>query len=171
MCFVSDKPLTLFNNSLYAISCNSGTDALHFALRSMNIGKGDEVITVANTFIGTVLPIIRVGASPILVDCDPITQQIDPLAVADAITHKTTAILAVHLYGRLAPMDELLEIANKHGLILLEDAAQAHGSRYRGKRAGSIGHASGFSFYPAKNLGAWGDGENTWGDGGDTWGG
>ena len=95
----------------------TGCDGLLWAMQALGIGKGDEVITVANTFIGTVLPIIRVGASPILVDCDPITQQIDPLAVADAITHKTTAILAVHLYGRLAPMDELLKIANKHGLI------------------------------------------------------
>jgi len=142
----------------YAKGVATGCDGLLWAMQALGIGKGDEVITVANTFIGTVLPIIRVGASPILVDCDPITQQIDPLAVADAITHKTTAILAVHLYGRLAPMDELLKIANKHGLILLEDAAQAHGAKYKGTRAGSIGKAAGFSFYPAKNLGAWGDG-------------
>ena len=95
-------------------------------MEGLGIGNGDEVITVANTFIGTILPIIRAGAEPVLVDCDPFTQQIDPDAVAEAITSKTAAIVAVHLYGRLAPMDELQEIANKHGLALLEDAAQAH---------------------------------------------
>ena len=104
------------------------------------------------------MPIIKAGASPVLVDCDPVTQQIDPQAVLEAITPKTAAIVAVHLYGRLAPLDELVKIAEKHGLILLEDAAQAHGARYKGKRAGSMGRAAGFSFYPAKNLGAWGDG-------------
>jgi dTDP-4-amino-4,6-dideoxygalactose transaminase len=136
----------------------TGCDALLWTMEALGIGKGDEVITVANTFIGTVLPIIRAGATPVLVDCDPITQQIDPQAVDAAITNKTAAIVAVHLYGRLAPMDELIAISEKHGLLLLEDAAQAHGARYKGKRAGSMGTAAGFSFYPAKNLGAWGDG-------------
>ena len=140
------------------IGVATGCDALVWTMESLGIGKGDEVITVANTFIGTVLPIIRAGATPVLVDCDPITQQIDPQAVNAAITSKTAAIVAVHLYGRLAPMDELIEISEKHGLLLLEDAAQAHGARYKGKRAGSMGKAAGFSFYPAKNLGAWGDG-------------
>jgi dTDP-4-amino-4,6-dideoxygalactose transaminase len=127
-------------------------------MEGMGIGKGDEVITVANTFIGSVLPILRAGSQPVLVDCDPETQQIDPAQVEAAISSRTSAILAVHLYGRLAPMAELRTIAKKHGLALLEDAAQAHGARYRGKRAGSMGDASGFSFYPAKNLGGWGDG-------------
>ena len=136
----------------------TGCDALLWTMQALGIGNGDEVITVANTFIGTVLPIIRAGATPVLVDCDPITQQIDPQAVDAAITSKTTAIVAVHLYGRLAPMDELIAISEKHGLLLLEDAAQAHGAMYKGKRAGSMGKAAGFSFYPAKNLGAWGDG-------------
>ena len=140
------------------IGVATGCDALLWSMEALGIGKGDEVITVANTFIGTVLPIIRAGATPVLVDCDPITQQIDPQAVNAAITSKTAAIVAVHLYGRLAPMNELIEISEKHGLVLLEDAAQAHGARYKGKRAGSMGTAAGFSFYPAKNLGAWGDG-------------
>ena len=142
----------------HSIGVATGCDALLWAMEGLGIGHGDEVITVANTFIGTVLPIIRVGATPVLVDCDPITQQIDPQAVNAAITSKTAAIVAVHLYGRLAPMNELIEISEKNGLLLLEDAAQAHGARYKGKRAGSIGTAAGFSFYPAKNLGAWGDG-------------
>jgi dTDP-4-amino-4,6-dideoxygalactose transaminase len=140
------------------IGVATGCDALLWTMEALGIGKGDEVITVANTFIGTILPIIRSGATPVLVDCDPITQQIAPQAVDAAITRKTAAIVAVHLYGRLAPMDELMAISEKHGLLLLEDAAQAHGARYKGKRVGSMGTAAGFSFYPAKNLGAWGDG-------------
>ena len=104
------------------------------------------------------LPILRVGATPVLVDCDPENLQIDFSQVATAVTSRTKAILAVHLYGHLAPMDELREIADENGLHLLEDAAQAHGARYMGQRAGNLGSAAGFSFYPAKNLGAWGDG-------------
>ena len=142
----------------HSVGVATGCDALLWAMEALGIGKGDEVITVANTFIGTVLPILRVGATPILVDCDPQTQQINPNQVAAAITPRTSAIVPVHLYGRLAPMDELLAIADKHNLFLLEDAAQAHGARYKGKRAGSLSTAAGFSFYPAKNLGAWGDG-------------
>ena len=142
----------------YSKGVATGCDALLWAMEALGIGKGDEVITVANTFIGTILPIIRAGATPVLVDCDPNTQQIDPQEVASVISPRTTAIVAVHLYGRLAPMDELIKIADKHGLLILEDAAQAHGAKYKGKRAGSLGKAAGFSFYPAKNLGAWGDG-------------
>ena len=114
------------------IGVATGCDALLWTMEALGIGRGDEVITVANTFIGTVLPIIRAGATPVLVDCDPITQQIDPQAVAAAITSKSAAIVAVHLYGRLAPMDELIAISEKHGLLILEDAAQAHGARYKG---------------------------------------
>jgi dTDP-4-amino-4,6-dideoxygalactose transaminase len=142
----------------HSVGVATGCDALLWAMEALGIGKGDEVITVANTFIGTVLPILRVGATPVLVDCDPQTQQIDPEQVAAAITPRTAAIVPVHLYGRLAPIDELLAIADNHNLVLIEDAAQAHGARYKGKRAGSLGKAAGFSFYPAKNLGAWGDG-------------
>ena len=163
--FILDQEVEGFENEFSAfceashcVGVATGCDALLWAMEGLGIGKGDEVITVANTFIGSVLPILRAGATPVLVDCDPATQQIDPIQVKAAITPRTSAILAVHLYGRLAPMDELREIADENGLALLEDAAQAHGARYRGKRAGGIGHASGFSFYPAKNLGAWGDG-------------
>ena len=163
--YISGEEVNTFENE-FAQYCDTsdcigvatGCDALLWAMEALGRGKGDEVITVANTFIGTVLPIIRAGATPVLVDCDPITQQIHPQAVNAAITSKTAAIVAVHLYGRLAPMDELIEISDKHGLLLLEDAAQAHGARYKGNRAGSLGIAAGFSFYPAKNLGAWGDG-------------
>ena len=153
-----EKSFASYCESTHSVGVATGCDALLWAMEALGIGKGDEVITVANTFIGTVLPIIRVGATPVLVDCDPRTQQIDPEQVAAAITPKTSAIVPVHLYGRLAPMDELLAIADKNNLFLLEDAAQAHGARYKGKRAGSLGKAAGFSFYPAKNLGAWGDG-------------
>tara|TARA_B100001093_G_C26860135_1_gene1029678 strand:+ start:11654 stop:12766 length:1113 start_codon:yes stop_codon:yes gene_type:complete len=142
----------------FAIGVGSGCDSLLWVMEGLGIGKGDEVITVANTYIGSVLPIIRAGAKPVLVDCNPNTQQIDIDQVKDAISPRTTAVLAVHLYGRLAQMNDLKEITEKNGLVLLEDAAQAHGAYYRGKRAGSIGKAAGFSFYPAKNLGAWGDG-------------
>ena len=153
-----EKSFASYCDSSNCIGVATGCDALLWAMEALGIGKGDEVITVANTFIGTILPIIRVGATPVLVDCDPQTQQIDFAQVEAAITIRTAAIVPVHLYGRLAPMDELLYIAKKHHLAVLEDSAQAHGARYQGKRAGSIGTASGFSFYPAKNLGAWGDG-------------
>ena len=153
-----EKSFASYCESTHSVGVATGCDALLWAMEALGIGKGDEVITVANTFIGTVLPIVRVGATPVLVDCDPITQQIDPEQVAAAITPRTSAIVPVHLYGRMAPMDELLAIADKNNLFLLEDAAQAHGARYKGKRAGCLGKAAGFSFYPAKNLGAWGDG-------------
>lgn len=153
-----EKEFAHYCDTTECIGVATGCDALLWTMEALGIGNGDEVITVANTFIGTVLPIIRAGATPVLVDCDPITQQINPQAVNAAITSKTAAIVAVHLYGRLAPMDELIEISEKNGLLLLEDVAQAHGARYKGKRAGSMGTAAGFSFYPAKNLGAWGDG-------------
>ena len=153
-----EKSFASYSESSYCIGVATGCDALLWAMEALDIGKGDEVITVANTFIGTILPIIRVGATPVLVDCDPQTQQIDFAQVEAAITTRTAAIVPVHLYGRLAPMDELLVIAEKHGLAVLEDSAQAHGACYKGRRAGSMGTASGFSFYPAKNLGAWGDG-------------
>jgi len=142
----------------FCIGVASGCDALLWMLEGLDIGRGDEVITVANTFIGTVLPILRSGATPVLVDCDPNSLQMSHEQVAANVTSRTKAILAVHLYGSLAPMKELQSIADKHGFALLEDAAQAHGARYCGRRAGSLGLAAGFSFYPAKNLGAWGDG-------------
>jgi dTDP-4-amino-4,6-dideoxygalactose transaminase len=141
-----------------AIGVASGLDALELALRAFGVEPGDEVITAANTFIATALAILATGARPILVDIDPATYNIDPAAIESAITPRTKAIMPVHLYGQPAEMKPILEIASKRGLIVIEDAAQAHGARYDGRRAGSLGHAAGFSFYPAKNLGAYGDG-------------
>jgi dTDP-4-amino-4,6-dideoxygalactose transaminase len=141
-----------------AIAVGTGLDALEFALRAYGVGPGDEVITAANTFIATVLAIMATGARPILVDANRDSYNIDPLAIEAAITSKTKAIMPVHLYGQPADMQPILEIARKHGLVVIEDAAQAHGARYDGRRAGTLGDAAGFSFYPAKNLGAYGDG-------------
>jgi dTDP-4-amino-4,6-dideoxygalactose transaminase len=132
--------------------------ALEMTLRAYGIGTGDEVITAANTFIATALAISHVGATPVLVDCDPLSYTMDVAATAAAISTRTAAILPVHLYGHPAKMDELEVIARRHGLLIIEDACQAHGARYRGRRAGSLGHAAAFSFYPGKNLGAYGDG-------------
>jgi dTDP-4-amino-4,6-dideoxygalactose transaminase len=136
----------------------SGLAALEMALRAYDIGPGDEVITAANTFIATVLSIVAVGAKPVLVDMDPKTQNIDPSAIGAAITSRTRAIMPVHLYGQPADLDPILAIANRYQLLVIEDAAQAHGARYDGKRVGGFGHAAAFSFYPGKNLGAYGDG-------------
>lgn len=142
----------------YALGIDSGTSALELALRAVNIGVGDEVITAANTFIASALAISNCGATPVLVDVDPETYNIDVTKLEAAITPRTKAIIPVHLYGQPADMDPIMEIAEQHGLIVVEDACQAHGARYKGKRAGSIGHAAAFSFYPGKNLGAYGDG-------------
>ena len=141
-----------------AVAVGSGLDALELALRAFGVGPGHEVITAANTFIATVLAILAAGARPVLVDVDPETYNIDPARIERAISPRTKAIMPVHLYGQTVGMQPILEIAKKRGLIVIEDAAQAHGARYDGHRAGSIGHAAGFSFYPAKNLGAYGDG-------------
>jgi dTDP-4-amino-4,6-dideoxygalactose transaminase len=128
------------------------------ALAACGVGPGDEVITVANTFIATALAISYVGATPVLVDADPQTYTIDTTKIEEAITPRTKAIMPVHLYGQPADMDPILEIARQHKLIVIEDACQAHGAKYKGRPAGSLGHAAAFSFYPAKNLGACGDG-------------
>lgn len=141
-----------------AVGVDSGTSALELALRAFNIGPGDEVITAANTFIATVLAISYTGATPVLVDVDPETYSIDVSLVERAITNHTRAIIPVHLYGHPADVDPIMEIAEKYGLVVIEDACQAHGAKYKGKRAGSLGHAAAFSFYPSKNLGAYGDG-------------
>jgi len=142
----------------YAVGVDSGMSALELALRAYEIGSGDEVITVANTFIATALSITNAGARVVLVDADPITYTLDPAQLEAAITKRTRAIIPVHLYGQPADMDRIMQIAHKHGLIVIEDACQAHGARYKGRRAGSLGHAAAFSFYPGKNLGAYGDG-------------
>jgi len=142
----------------YAVGLASGTDALHFALRAIGVGPGDEVITVTNTFIATVLAIWQAGAKPVLVDCDPISYNIDVEAIKRAITPRTKAIIPVHLYGQPADMDPIMELAASRGIKVVEDACQAHGAWYKGRRVGSIGAAGCFSFYPGKNLGAYGDG-------------
>ena len=141
----------------HCIGVANGTDALHLALRALGIGPGDEVILPANTFIATAQAVWACGASPVLVDCEARTATIDTSAVAAAITGRTKAIMPVHLYGQPADMDPLLALARARGLHVVEDAAQAHGAVYRGRRCGSIGIAAGFSFYPGKNLGAYGD--------------
>lgn len=141
----------------HGIGVDSGTSALELAIRAFGIGPGDEVITAANTFIATALSITHAGATPVLVDVDPINYTIDPDLVEAAITERTSAIIPVHLYGHPADMDRIMEIARKHNLAVIEDASQAHGARYKGSRVGSIGHAAAFSLYPAKNLGAYGD--------------
>lgn len=142
----------------YCVGVDSGYSALELIVRAYDIGPGDEVITAANTFIATTLAISNAGATPVLVDCDPVTYNIDATKIEAAITPRTKAIMPVHLYGQMADMDAILAIARKHGLHVFEDAAQASGARYKGRRAGSLGDAAGFSFYPGKNLGAYGDG-------------
>ncbi len=140
-----------------AIAVNSGTSALHLALLAGGIGPGDEVITTAFTFVSTVAAIQYCGARPVLVDINPIYYNLDPNQVEEAITPRTRAIIAVHLYGQPADMVSLREIADRHGLLLIEDAAQAHGAELKGQRIGSLGDLACFSFYPGKNLGAYGE--------------
>ncbi len=142
----------------YAVGVDSGYSALELIVRAYGIGPGDEVITAANTFIATTLAISNTGATPVLVDIDPETYNIDPAKIAAAITPRTRAIMPVHLYGQPVDMDPIMALARKHGLYVFEDAAQGSGARYKGRRVGSLGHAAGFSFYPGKNLGAYGDG-------------
>jgi len=142
----------------HAVGVNTGTSALHLALLALGIGPGDEVIAPAMTFIATISAIDYTGARPVLVDVDPKTYTLDPAKIEAVITPRTKAILPVHLYGQCADMDRILEIAQKHGLPVLEDAAQAHGAEYKGRRAGSMGIMGCFSFYPGKNLGAYGEG-------------
>jgi dTDP-3-amino-3,4,6-trideoxy-alpha-D-glucose transaminase len=142
----------------HAVGVGNGLDALHLVLRAWGIGAGDEVIVPSNTFIATWLAVTHAGATPVPVEPDERTHNLDAQRVHDAIGPRTRAIVAVHLYGRPAAMDALREIARRHGLHLLEDAAQAHGADWRGRRCGALGDAAAFSFYPGKNLGALGDG-------------
>ena len=141
----------------HAIGVSSGTRALELILRALNVGRGDEVVTSANTFIATAAAITAAGARPVLVDVDEATGNLDANSVERAITPKTKAVVPVHLYGRPAAMPELLDIARRRDIAVVEDAAQAHGAKCRGARAGSLGVAGCFSFYPTKNLGAFGD--------------
>jgi dTDP-4-amino-4,6-dideoxygalactose transaminase len=140
------------------IALNSGTSALHLALLAAGVGPGDEVITVPFTFVASVSAVTYTGARPVLVDIDPRSFTMDPGAIEAAITPRTKAILPVHLYGQSADMDPIMEVARRHGLIVIEDAAQAHGAKYKGRPVGSIGDMACFSFYPGKNLGAYGEG-------------
>lgn len=142
----------------HCIGVGNGLDALRLILSAMDIGPGDEVIVPANTYIATWLAVSAVGAVPVGVDPDDATCNIDPARIEAAITHRTKAIIAVHLYGQASDMSAIGEIAKRRGLRVIEDAAQAHGARYRGKRVGGLGDAAAFSFYPGKNLGAFGDG-------------
>jgi dTDP-4-amino-4,6-dideoxygalactose transaminase len=142
----------------HAIGCGSGTDALHLAHKALGIGEGDEVIMPAMTFVATALAITMAGARPVLVDVDPDTALIDPAAILRAVTAKTRAIVPVHLFGQCANMEAINDIANRHGLRVIEDAAQAHGAQFNGVKAGALGDVGCFSFYPGKNLGAYGDG-------------
>lgn len=142
----------------HCVGVGNGTDALEMILDALEIGRGDEVIVPANTFVATVEAICAVGACPVFVDVYPDTLLMDVKAVAAAVSPRTAAVIAVHLFGQMADVDALLRITGRYGLALIEDAAQAHGARLDGRRAGSLGVAGGFSFYPGKNLGALGDG-------------
>jgi dTDP-4-amino-4,6-dideoxygalactose transaminase len=153
-----EKEFAEYCGAKHCVALNTGTSALHLALLGIGINPGDEIITTSNTFFATAEAISYCEAKPVFVDVDPATGNIDPAKVEAAITPKTRAILPVHLYGRPADLDALLDIGKRKNLEVIEDACQAHGARYRGKRCGSIGRAAAFSFYPGKNLGAYGEG-------------
>ena len=142
----------------HAIGVNSGTSALHLALLAAGVNAGDEVITVSDTFVATAAAIRYTGARPVLIEIDPRSCTMDPERIEAAITSRTRVIMPVHLYGGCADMDPILEIARRHDLVVIEDAAQAHGAEYKGRRAGSMSDVACFSFYPGKNLGAYGEG-------------
>jgi dTDP-4-amino-4,6-dideoxygalactose transaminase len=142
----------------HCVAVNSGTSALHLALLAAGVGPGDEVITVSMTFVATTAAIIYCGATPVFVDVDPERCTMDPALIEGAITPRTRAIVPVHLHGQMADIDPILAIARRHRLFVIEDAAQAHGAEYKGRRAGSLGDIGCFSFYPGKNLGGYGEG-------------
>ncbi len=153
-----EKEFAAYSGASHGIGVNTGTSAIHLALLAANIGPGDEVITVPFTFVATVAAIENAGATPVFVDIDPRTFTMDAAQIKAAITPRTRAIVPVHLYGHPADMDPILAVARDAGVIVIEDAAQAHGAEYRGRRAGSMGAMACFSFYPGKNLGAYGEG-------------
>jgi dTDP-4-amino-4,6-dideoxygalactose transaminase len=155
---VFEKAFATYCGVVHGVGVNSGTDALLLALKALDVGRGDEVITVSHTAIATVSAVLAVGATPVLVDIDPEFYCLDPGSVATAITSRTKAIIAVHLYGQSADMDAVLAVAKSHGVAVIEDCAQATGGLYKGKHIGSLGDVGCFSFYPTKNLGAIGDG-------------
>jgi dTDP-4-amino-4,6-dideoxygalactose transaminase len=152
-----ENEFATYCNAKDAVGVNSGTSALHLALRAAGVGQGDEVITVPFTFVATAAAIHYTGATPIYVDIDPSTFNMDPAKLEAAITARTRAVIPVHLYGQPADMGPIIQVARKHGLIVIEDAAQAHGAEYMGRRVGSLGDMACFSFYPGKNLGAYGE--------------
>ncbi len=153
-----EREFAAFCEVKHAVTCASGTDGLYLSLQALKIGEGDEVISPAYTFVATVGSIRMARARPVLVDVHPDTLNLDPQMLQEKITPDTKAIMVVHLYGQPAEMARILQIAQKHNLHVIEDACQAHGARFNGKRAGSFGTAAAFSFYPTKNLGAYGDG-------------
>ncbi len=153
-----EREFAAYCGAPYAVAVNSGTSALHLALLAARVGPGDEVITVPFTFVATVSAIRYTGARPVFVDIDAKSYTLDVRQLEQAITPRTKAILPVHLYGQPADMDPILDVAHRHGLIVIEDAAQAHGAAYKGRPAGSLGDLACFSFYPGKNLGAYGEG-------------
>ncbi len=162
--FIGGKYVGLFEEAFasfcgarYCIGVGNGTDALYIALRALGIGKGDDVITVANSFVATAEAITMTGARVVFVDCDPLTYNMDINKITHAITPRTKAIVPVHLYGQPADMLSLKKIADRHRMFVIEDAAQAHGAEISGRHVGTLGHAGCFSFYPGKNLGAYGD--------------
>src|SRR6201990_3255393 len=153
-----EERFAAYCNVRHCVAVNSGTSALHLALLAAGVEPGDEVITVSMTFVATTAAILYCGATPVFVDVDPHTWTMDPKLVEAAITPRTKAIVPVHLHGLMADMDAIMAIARRHRLIVIEDAAQAHGAEYKGRRAGSIGDLGCFSFYPGNNLGAYGEG-------------
>lgn len=153
-----EREFAEFCATKHCVALSSGTAALHLGLLALGVQQGDEVVTTPNTFIATAEAITYCGARPVFVDIDPSTANIDPKLIERAITPRTRAIIPVHLYGRPADMEPILEVAERRCVRILEDAAQAHGARYRGRRVGGIGNAGAFSFYPTKNLGAYGEG-------------
>lgn len=163
--FIQGEQLREFENEFaqycgadYCVGCGNGLDALFLILDTLRIGPGDEVIVPANTFIATALAVSKIGATPVFVDVDIDSYNIDANKIEEKIGSNTKAIIVVHLYGMMASMDEILSIAQRYNLYVIEDCAQAHGATYRGKKAGTFGIAGGFSFYPGKNLGTLGDG-------------
>jgi dTDP-4-amino-4,6-dideoxygalactose transaminase len=152
-----EAEIASYSGAKHGVGCSSGSDALLLALAALNVGPGDEVILPPFTFFATVGAVCRLGARPVFADIDPATYNLDPLRVASRITDRTRAILVVHLFGQCAEMGPLRDIANRHGLPLVEDSAQAIGAEYRGVRTGTLGAMACFSFYPSKNLGAFGD--------------
>jgi len=157
-CNLFEQEYANYIGTKYAVGCGNGLDGLYLSLRAYDVGPGDEVIVPSNTYIATALAVSYTGATPVFVEPSLVSYNIDPQKIEQAITPHTRAIIAVHLYGQCADMDPILKIANNHKLKVIEDAAQAHGATYKGKKAGNLGDVASFSFYPGKNLGALGDG-------------